>query len=193
MKLITTLLTLAPQWLHPTRDNAQTIRPNEKLGGTRRIFLPGNRMLRRSQRLHVRKAVFRCLRSPEVATLLTRQSMRSLAVPLLYHQAVITATKLNREAQEIAYKEGFKDGAKYGGAEDAYRRGYIAAHNSGALPQKNECATGAPARYSHLPPDHRDCACRIWMRISPNHIRNKSDRLDSVGLAVRWTKARWQR
>jgi hypothetical protein len=43
----------------------------------------------------------------------------------LYHQAVITATKLNRGAQEKAYKEGFKDGAKYGGAEDAYRRGYI--------------------------------------------------------------------
>ena len=42
-------------------------------------------------------------------------------------------------------------------------------------------------------PCHRDCACRIRVRMSPNHIRNKSDRLDSVGLAVRWTKARWQR
>jgi hypothetical protein len=38
----------------------------------------------------------------------------------LYHQAVITATKLNQEAQEKAYQQGFKDGA-----EDAYRRGYI--------------------------------------------------------------------
>ena len=37
--------------------------------------------------------------------------MPSLVVPRLYHQAVITATKLNREAQEKAYKEGFKDGA----------------------------------------------------------------------------------
>jgi hypothetical protein len=43
----------------------------------------------------------------------------------LCHQAVITATKLEREAQEKACKQGFKDGAQYGGSEDAYRRGYI--------------------------------------------------------------------
>ena len=43
----------------------------------------------------------------------------------LHQQAVITTTKLNREAQEKAYQQGFKDGTQYGGAEDAYRRGYI--------------------------------------------------------------------
>jgi hypothetical protein len=45
----------------------------------------------------------------------------------LYHHVIIVARKVNGEAQEKAYKEGFKDGAKYGsgGGEESYRRGYI--------------------------------------------------------------------